>query len=90
MEDLDEVAVGVFEGGDPAAPGLLLRRADELDPFVQKAEVFGVDVVNAKVDHYAVWVPGGAFDGGMETETQAHVSEAEGDEIPVVGMQGKA
>ena len=87
---MDEVAVGVFEGGDPAAPGLLLRGAYKLNPFIRQAAVLDVDVVNAQIDHDAEGVPGGAFDGGVEAETQAHFAESEGDKIAVIGVQWKA
>lgn len=83
---MDEVSVGVFEGGDPAAPGLPLRGAHKLDSFFCQAMVFAVDAVHAEVNHDPVGILSGAFDGCVQSKAQSHIAEAESDEISVVGV----
>lgn len=84
MEQLEEVVIRVFEGGNPTAPGFLLGKTDEGNSLAREAVVFGVDVVNAEVHHDAVGVSGGAFDGFVKSDAQSHVTEPEGYKVTVV------
>ena len=68
MEKLDQIAVRVFEGGHPAAPGFLLRGTYKLNSFFRQAAMFGMNVVRAEVDHYAVGIFCGAFHSAVESE----------------------
>ena len=51
LEHLQQVAVRVLKGGDPASPVLLLRRADEFRPCCHEPLMFRVNVLDAQVGH---------------------------------------
>ena len=58
LQQLQDVAVGVAESGDPAAPMFLLRQADELHARRLQPPEFGVNVVHAQMRHQAERVGG--------------------------------
>ena len=90
LEHLQDVSVGVLEGGYPAAPVFLLRGTQELHPCRGQALVFPVDVLHSQVGHHPERVPAGAAHAVMDADVEAHVrAQLEGDEVAMVGMQGQ-
>ena len=85
---MQDVAVGVFEGGDPASPVFVFRRSQELDTGLGESAVLPVYVFHAKVGHHAVRVFGGAADTVVDADVEAHVlAQLEGYIVAVVGMK---
>ena len=89
LEHLQDVTVRVREGSNPAAPVLLLRRADKLHAFGLQTPVFLMDVVNAQMGHDAIRVFRRPADPIVPADIESDFAQFEGDEVLVARMQGQ-
>ena len=87
LQQLQHVSVRVFEGGDPTAPALLLRLADELHSRFREPAGFGMNVVHPQVGHEAEGVFGLAGDLAMPADVEPHLAQFKCDEVLVAGVE---
>ena len=89
LKKLEEVAVGVFESCHPATPAFFFRRADEFYPLGKQPLVLGLNVVTPRLIMTRWGSLVGPCTRWWRPRLRRNVSKSEGDEVAVVGVEGK-
>src|SRR5262245_23703025 len=87
FEQLQNVAVGIEESGDPTAPLFLRRGFEKRHALGAKRGVYAMDVIHPQVDHDTIRVPRWSTNPRVLAEAQPHIAPAERDEMRPYGVR---